>query len=291
MRRGDAGKRRPPRRRKRFGQHFLAPAWAQKVVQAIAPAPGDVFLEIGAGHGALTLPLAASGCPILAVEIDRDLVRSLAPRVPPHVTLLSGDFLEMDVLPFLTGLEPQQPAQAVDVPRPPRRFRVVGNLPYNRSSPILFRLLELQRRDRLFTDATLMLQREVGDRLAARPGTKAYGALTVFVQQAARASTLLKLPPGAFKPAPRVTSSLVRLTFGEPAARVADEAAFERLVLALFSQRRKTLANALRRYDPTAPAVLALSGLDGRRRPETLQVTEIARLAELFAAVRRAPVL
>jgi 16S rRNA (adenine1518-N6/adenine1519-N6)-dimethyltransferase len=283
--------RRPPRRRKRFGQHFLAPAWAHKVVEAIAPAPGDVFLEIGAGQGALTLPLAATGCPVLAVEIDRDLIRALAPRVPPQVTLVSGNFLEMDVLPFLTGLEPQRPAHAAELPRPPRRFRLVGNLPYNLSSPILFRLTEMQRRDRLFADATIMLQREVADRLTARPGTKAYGALTILMQQSAQAAILLNLPPGAFKPAPKVRSSLVRLTFGEPAARVADEAAFERLVLALFSQRRKTLANALKRYDPTAPAVLALAGLDGRRRPETLQVIEIARLAELFATVRRPPVL
>jgi 16S rRNA (adenine1518-N6/adenine1519-N6)-dimethyltransferase len=283
--------RRGPRRRKRFGQHFLGAAWAQKVVEAIAPAPGDVFLEIGAGRGALTLPLAASGCPILAVEIDRDLVRAVAPRLPPHVTLLSGDFLHMDVLPFLTGLEPQRPPEAARELPVTRRFRVVGNLPYNLSSPILLRLVELQRRDRPFTDATLMLQREVGDRLAAHPGTKAYGALTVFMHQAARATTVLTLPPGAFTPRPRVRSSLVRLTFGEPAARVSDEAAFERLVRALFSARRKTLANALRQYDPTGPVVLALSGLDGRRRPETLQVTEMARLAELFAAARRPPVL
>jgi 16S rRNA (adenine1518-N6/adenine1519-N6)-dimethyltransferase len=99
------------RPRKRFGQHFLAPAWAEKVVAAISPCPGDVFLEIGPGTGALTLPLAATGAPVLAVEIDRDLVAALARRVPPNVTIMSGDILQTDVLPFLSGLEPQRPAQ------------------------------------------------------------------------------------------------------------------------------------------------------------------------------------
>src|SRR5689334_1102681 len=124
-----------PRPRKRFGQHFLAAEWAQKVVRAIDPQPGDIFLEIGPGTGALTLPLAAAGLPLLAVEIDRDLASSLAGRVPPNVTLMTADFMETDVVPFLTGLEPQRPATE----RPThegRRFRAVGNLPYNLSSPI-----------------------------------------------------------------------------------------------------------------------------------------------------------
>src|SRR6185312_15796927 len=127
------------RPRKRFAQHFLAPAWARRVVDAIERQPGDVFLEIGPGKGALTLPLAATGSPILAVEIDRDLVAALAPRVPPNVTLASGDALTMDVIPFLTGLEPQRPADRPSGPGPARRFRIVGNLPYNLTTPILFR--------------------------------------------------------------------------------------------------------------------------------------------------------
>ncbi len=112
-------------------------------------------------------------------------------------------------------------------------------------------------------------------------------SLSVFVQLHTRTTRLLDLPPGAFRPPPKVRSSLVRMEFGPPTARVVDDRAFERLVKALFSQRRKTLANALKRFDPTGGAVLAISGLDGRRRPETLQVTEIARLAELFASVKR----
>lgn len=277
------------RPRKRFGQHFLAPAWARKVLDAIDVQPGDVFLEIGPGTGALTLPLADTGAPVLAIEIDRDLAGALAERVPPHVTILCADVLETDPVAYLSGLSPQAP------PTPgvaaPRRFRVVGNLPYNVATPILLRLVDLARRHRFFTDATVMVQRELADRLMARAGSKDYGALTIAVAVHTRLCRLLNLPPGAFTPRPRVRSSVIRLEFTPPSVRIVDEDLFERLVKALFSQRRKTLANALKRFDPTAPAVLALSGLDGRRRPETLQVTEIARLVELFASVRRPPML
>jgi len=277
--------------RKRFSQHFLAAPWAQKVVTAIQPAPGDVFVEIGPGTGALTLPLGATGAPILAVEIDRDLSRQLAAVVPSHVTVFTGDFLNVDVLPLLSGLQPQRPADSTDHSAAPRRFRLVGNLPYHLSSPMIAHLVRLHRQTGMFADATLMLQREVADRLVARPGTRDYGSLSVLVQMHTQSARLLDLPPGAFTPPPKVRSSLIRLVFGPPAAKVPDEVEFERLVKALFSQRRKTLLNALKRFDPAGAAVLAVSGLDGRRRPETLQVTEIAGLAQLFASVRRGAVL
>jgi 16S rRNA (adenine1518-N6/adenine1519-N6)-dimethyltransferase len=167
----------------------------------------------------------------------------------------------------------------------------VGNLPYNISSPILFRLLELQRRHAAFADATVMVQREVADRLVAKPGTKDYGVLTVMLGLHTRIVRLLDLPPGAFRPAPKVRSTVVQLTFGPPAVRVPDEALFERMVKAMFGQRRKTVSNALKAFDATAPAVVALSGIDGRRRPETLDLAEMARLADLFASVRRPAVL
>jgi 16S rRNA (adenine1518-N6/adenine1519-N6)-dimethyltransferase len=285
--------RRPGRHvpRKRFSQHFLAPTWAQKVAAAVQPAAGDVFVEIGPGTGALTLPLAATGAPILAVEIDRDLSRDLAGRVPSNVTVYSGDFLHVDVLPLLSGLQPQRPADASHQAHVPRRFRIVGNLPYHLSSPMIAYLIRLHRQTGMFADATLMLQREVADRLVARPATHDYGSLSVLVQMHTQCTRLLELPPGAFTPPPNVRSSLIRLEFRPPVARVSDEPGFERLVKALFSQRRKTLLNALKRFDQTGAAVLAISGLDGRRRPETLQVTEIAGLAELFASVRRGAVL
>ena len=279
------------RPRKRFGQHFLAPSWAEKVVAAISPAPGDVFLEVGPGTGVLTLPIAASGAPVLAVEIDRDLVASLAGRVPANVTIMSGDILQTDVLPFLSGLQPQRPAGWTGAAQPNRRFRVVGNLPYNISSPLLFRLLEIHRRHQFFSDATLMLQREVADRLVARPSTKDYGVLTVLISMHARVERLLDLPPGAFKPPPRVHSTVVRLTFGPAAARVSDEGMFDRVVRTMFTQRRKTLANALKALAPFAAEALAAAGIDPRRRPETLQLSEIARLADVLAVRARPPVL
>lgn len=277
--------------RKRFGQHFLTPDWARKVVRAIEVAPGDIFLEVGPGTGALTLPLAESGAPILAVEIDRDLVAALAPRVPPNVTVMTGDVLTSDVLAFLGGLEPQRPLQPGAAPAARRRFRVVGNLPYNITSPILTRLLEWHRRHGVFADATVMVQREVADRMVAKPGTKDYGVMAVTLGLHTRVERVLDLPPGAFKPPPKVRSSVVRITFVPPSVKVLDEALFERMVRAMFGQRRKTLSNALKSFDPTAPAVLALSGIDGKRRPETLQLTEIARLAELFSSVRQPRVL
>jgi 16S rRNA (adenine1518-N6/adenine1519-N6)-dimethyltransferase len=286
-----AGTQRRPPRRKRFGQHFLSTAWAERVVEAIAPRPGDVFLEIGSGTGALTLPLASHHVPILAVDIDRDLVAGLIERMPPHVTVMTADILHADVIPFLTGLEPQRPPGDDRPGTPPRRYRIAGNLPYYISSPILFKLIELHRRHALFADATVMVQREVADRMVARPGIKDYGVLTVMLGVHTRITRLLDLPAGAFKPPPQVRSTLVRVEFGEPAVRIRDEALFERMVKALFAQRRKTLGNALKAFHPTGRAVLALAGIDGSRRPETLEVSELAKLAELVAAVREGPML
>jgi 16S rRNA (adenine1518-N6/adenine1519-N6)-dimethyltransferase len=286
--RGSAPSHRP---RRRFGQHFLATAWAGKLVAAIGPEPGDVFVEIGPGTGALTFPLAATGVPILAVEVDRDLAASLASRVPSHVTIVTGDFLTTDLASLLGGLAPQRPPDALRAAPGARRFRLAGNLPFNLSSPMLDRIIQWQRRGQLFSDATVMLQREVADRLVARAGTKAYGALTVLVRRHATVERVLELPPGAFSPRPKVSSTVVRLRFGSPPGPALDEVAFERLVKALFSQRRKTLSNALKRFDPRGPAVLAQSGFDPLRRPETLQVPEIERLAELFASSERPPVV
>ena len=279
--------RRPHRPRKRFGQHFLQDHWAQKVANAIAAAPGDVFLEIGPGPGALTFPLARSGAPILAVEIDRDLVADLARRVPPNVTVISGDVLKTDVVPFLTGLASSAGASQAGA----RRYRVVGNLPYNLSTPILFRLIELQQQHNLFADATIMLQREVADRLVAAPGRKAYGVLTILLRLHASCTKVLDLPPGAFRPAPKVNSAVVRLTFGPPPVRVTDPSLFESVVKGIFSQRRKTLSNSLKGLVRSPEAVLEAAGIQPRRRPETLDLVELARLTDAVAIARRGPVL
>jgi len=279
-----------PRARRRFGQHFLADTWARRIVAELKVEPGDVFLEIGPGTGALTLPLATTGAPILAIEIDRDLVAALAPRLPGHVTLIAGDVLTTDVLGFLAGLAPQSPPS--DTPAQARRLRIVANLPYNVAAPILFKMLEWHHRDRAFADATIMVQHEVADRIVARPGRKDYGPLSVFVQLDTRPRRLLNLPPGAFVPPPKVRSTVLRLEFGPRAALVPDDNLFRRLVKALFSARRKTLRNALRQFDPVrGPAVLAAAGIEPSRRPETLTVADLADLSARLAAAKRQPVL
>ena len=224
--------------RKRFGQHFLEPAWVTKVVDAIAPSNDDTFLEIGPGRGALTNALASRARRIVGVEIDRDLARELPARVPSNVTVVTGDFLDIDLDAVLR-----------DAPIP---LRVAGNLPYNVSSPILFRLLGAADEGRRFRDATLMLQKEVADRLVAKPGTSGYGVLAIQVGLLADVTRLLNLPPGAFRPAPKVTSALVGIRFRPAHADVGNRATFEHLVRAVFLQRRKTLLNALR---PTAASL------------------------------------
>jgi len=254
--------------RKRFGQHFLAPAWADKVVAAIGPRRDERFLEIGPGPGVLTSRLAARSAHVTAIEIDRDLAADLRREMPANVAIVEGDFLDFDLGPFLSG----------------GPLRVAGNLPYNISSPILFTLLSAARHSPHLVDATVMLQREVADRLAARPGTRDYGVLTIFASAQAEVTRLLTLPPGAFRPAPKVHSAVVRLTFKPSVVPAELEDTFGRMVRSMFQQRRKTLGNALKPFADTvgigAAAALTSAGIDPVRRPETLTMAELLRLAQ-----------
>jgi len=240
-------------------------------VDAIAPAPADRFLEIGPGPGVLTARLAARAAKVIAVEIDRDLAAALAPTVPSNVEIVAGDILDVDLSPVLSV----------------GAIRVAGNLPYNISSPILFKLLRMARESTNLTDATVMLQREVADRLVASPGTKDYGVLTIFTALQATVERLLTLPPGAFRPAPRVHSAVVRLTFKPSALLAGAERHFERMVRIIFMQRRKTLLNALRPYAESirrdAASALSAASIDATRRPETLDLPELFRLADVFS--------
>ena len=276
------------RARKRFGQHFLEPVWVRKLIEIIRPAATDSFLEIGPGRGALTLALAATGARVIAVEIDRDLAAELTQTAPPAVQVITADFLAVDVLRLL-------PPVPTTSPGPPFPVRVVGNLPYNISSPILFRLLNLQRELTLFADATLMLQREVADRLVSAPGSRDYGPLAIVTQLYAETRRVLDLPPGAFRPLPRVRSSVIRLVFRPPRVHLTDPDLFEAMVRSLFSRRRKTVLNALKPFAGSRPRsaaeALALTDLDPGRRPETLQLAELARLAETFVSATRGAVL
>jgi 16S rRNA (adenine1518-N6/adenine1519-N6)-dimethyltransferase len=259
----------PTRAKKRFGQHFLESAWVNKLINAVAPSADDTFLEIGPGRGALTKVLADRVRRIVAVEIDRDLAAALPDSVPDHVRIVEGDFLNVDLDRVLAG---------EDVP-----LRVIGNLPYNVASPILFALLDAADEGRRFSDATLMLQKEVADRLVATPGTSDYGALAIQVSLMADAERILTLPPGAFRPPPKVTSAVVRLRFRSPAADVGSRATFERVVRGVFLQRRKTLLNALKpvadSFNRSAAEVIERAGVDPSKRPETLTLEEMARLS------------
>jgi 16S rRNA (adenine1518-N6/adenine1519-N6)-dimethyltransferase len=301
--------------RKRFGQHFLEPAWVPKLMQAIAPRSDDTFIEIGPGRGALTRPLSATAHRVVGFEIDRDLVRLLRSARMPHVTIVEGDFLDITSEKLADATEQREPRAAEQ-----RGLRVIGNLPYNVASPILFKLIELYRAGAPLEDATLMLQREVADRLLARPGTRDYGVLTVLVRHTAAVDRLLSLPPGAFRPVPKVESAVVHLRFHSDDPPVKSRKTFEAVVRAVFTRRRKTLANALLAFPALDPSttlgaspsttlgaspsttlgaspsttlgasrraideVLKASRIDGSRRPETLDIPEFAALADTLAS-------
>jgi 16S rRNA (adenine1518-N6/adenine1519-N6)-dimethyltransferase len=260
--------------KKHYGQHFLEPAWAEKVVAAIEPDPRDLFVEIGPGPGALTLRLAPRVERVIAVEVDGEMVRALAPKLPPNVDLVHADFLDFDIA--AVAAEP---------------LRVAGNLPYNVSSPILFRLIDAHRAGGRLSDATVMVQHEVAERIEAPPGSRTYGVLSILVQVYADVRRLLTLPPGAFRPMPQVRSAVLRLTFRPPAVDVPDAGMFEAMVRSMFLQRRKTLANALRAFaavrGTSAPEALAAAAIDPKRRPETLHLAELASLARVFASPPR----
>ncbi|MBI3261577.1 MAG: ribosomal RNA small subunit methyltransferase A [Acidobacteria bacterium] len=277
--------RRPPTpfSRRRFGQHFLEPAWVEKLIRAIAPRPDQTFVEVGPGRGALTRGLTAHARHVLAFEIDHHLAAQLRASAPSTLTVIHGDFLAVTA--------DRLRAELVHTGHVPATLRVAGNLPYNVASPILFKLLELFAAGLPLSDAIVMLQREVADRLLAAAGTHDYGVLSVLIRHRADVERVLTLPPGAFRPPPRVRSAVVRLRFraAEPAVR--DPRGFAEMVQAIFTRRRKKLANALLAYPAAARLgsgeALALAGIDGRRRPETLEVAELARLSDVLATHSR----
>jgi 16S rRNA (adenine1518-N6/adenine1519-N6)-dimethyltransferase len=249
--------------RKRFGQNFLvSPGIIRKIVDAIAPRHDDVMVEIGPGLGALTEPLLARLDHLHVVEIDRDLIAHLRQRFSPErLSIHEGDALEFDFAAIGTGL------------------RIVGNLPYNISTPLLFHLATFADDVR---DMHFMLQREVVARMVAEPGGSDYGRLSVMLQYRFDMERLFLVPPGAFNPAPKVDSAIVRLlprTVMELDAR--DEAFFARLVLAAFGQRRKMLRNTLRGF--ATEEQLTAVGIAPTVRAEDLAVADYVRLANALA--------
>ncbi len=249
------------RPRKRFGQHFLADrTFIERIVGAVAPAATDHVLEIGPGRGAITRPLLATGCRLTVVELDRDLAARLRTRSEkePRLTVIEDDALRVD----LTALAGDQPV------------RLVGNLPYNVSTPLIFHFLQHLP---AVVDQHFMLQKEVIDRMAADPGSKAYGRLSIAVQVCCRVTPLFDVPPTAFDPPPRVWSSVARLEAVDDHRLSANETAVLDLLLKqAFSQRRKTLRNGLKKLLPEA-ALLAAE-IDPALRPENVPVEGYVRL-------------
>jgi 16S rRNA (adenine1518-N6/adenine1519-N6)-dimethyltransferase len=253
--------------RKRFGQHFLHDsAIIARIIAAVAPQPDDHLVEIGPGLGALTLPLLKHVADLDAIEIDRDAIRELGTKASGFGKL---HIHEGDVLKFAIG------ALRTDA----RPLRLVGNLPYNISTPLLFHLIAQREHIR---DMHFMLQKEVVDRMAAAPDSSAYGRLTVMLAPWVKVESLFDIGPGAFRPPPRVVSSVVRLTPHASAPFViADQEIFARVVAAAFAQRRKTLRNALKLLLPEAAIVRA--GIDPNARGETLSPASFAALAAQYA--------
>ncbi|MBI4726638.1 ribosomal RNA small subunit methyltransferase A [candidate division TA06 bacterium] len=258
---------------KKYGQHFLiSPEAVQKIVSAVALNPTDAVLEIGPGRGVLTGLLAGQAASVLAVEVDSRLAEELKKEYSfcKNLVILNKDFLKLDLLQVLDhhGI---------------KKLKVVANLPYYIATPILERLFAV--RDRIKT-IVVMVQREMAQRMAAQPGTD-YGSFSVFVQYYARVEKLFDVPPGAFFPPPKVTSTVIRLTAREkPPVQIKDEEVFFKFVQKTFSQRRKMLRAVFRQafnLDEAGLALLAAkSGIDLSRRPQTLSLPEFARLYECF---------
>ena len=254
------------RPRKRFGQNFLHDQQViDRIIACIAPKPSDLLLEIGPGGAALTKPLIASGAELHVLEIDRNLVTRLTEKFAgiSNITVHSCDALRADFSEITNN----------------RPFRLIGNLPYNISTPLIFHLLDWHR---LVIDMHFMLQKEVVDRMASAPGSKTYGRLSVMTQFRCNVTPLFDVQPESFAPAPKVTSSIVRLQpLQAPPFDVGADRCLQQVVATAFSQRRKTLRNSLRNL-LSAEQILA-TGIDPGQRPEQLSLSQFAALARALS--------
>ncbi len=248
--------------RKRFGQNFLHDQQViSRIIACISPQPTDLMIEIGPGQAALTRPLLESGAELHLIEIDRDLVTKLQQQFSavPNITIHANDALKVN-LPEITAN---------------RAFRLIGNLPYNISTPLIFHVLKWHEK---VIDMHFMLQKEVVDRMAAKPGNRTYGRLSVMTQFRCCVTPLFDVLPESFSPKPRVCSSIVRLQpWSSPPADPGCYENLERVVAAAFSQRRKTLRNSLKHY--FTPEQILNIGVDPGQRAEQLDLSQFAQLA------------
>ncbi|WP_026377517.1 16S rRNA (adenine(1518)-N(6)/adenine(1519)-N(6))-dimethyltransferase RsmA [Aestuariibacter salexigens] len=256
--------------RKRFGQNFLHdPYVIDQIVQAIGPAAGQHLIEIGPGLGALTEPVCELVDSLTVVELDRDLAHRLRhhPFISAKLTVIEKDAMKFDFASLCDG---------------DSKLRIFGNLPYNISTPLMFHLFSFSEH---IQDMHFMLQKEVVDRLAATPGHKNFGRLSVMAQYYCSVIPVLAVPPGAFKPAPKVDSAVVRLVpHQKPIVQVDDISMLNKVCTSAFNQRRKTLRNSLK--DILSAEQIDALGIDPQRRAETLSLEQFAALAN---AVSNAP--
>ena len=260
--------------KKHLGQNFLHERTIiDKIVQAVNPKPGDKLVEIGPGQGAITFPLLDRHGELTVIEFDRDLIFPLTEAARAHgtLTVIHRDVLKVD----FGALAADDGHGSDNAPAASKQIRLVGNLPYNLSSPILFHALE--HADAI-SDMTFMLQKEVVERMASGPGSKVYGRLSVMLQAYCTVTPLFTVPPDAFRPAPKVDSAVVRLVPHAPdTIGIDDRAQFERVVRDAFGQRRKTLRNALSQVCDSA--AIEAAGIRPESRAEQLDVADFIRLS------------
>lgn len=271
--------------RKKLGQHFLCdPLILRRIVDTAGVSEDDIVVEIGPGHGDLTRILSQAAGRVIAIELDRQLFERLCDEFSPsrhssdpdeentykerlgNVDLVHGDALDY---PY-QGLDP---------------FKVVANIPYYITTPLIFRILKARPN---LLSMTLTVQKEVGARIVAPPGTKTYGVLSIMVQYYAHAAMKFVIPASAFRPVPKVDSALIHIVMRtDPAVNVADERLFFSLVKVSFSQRRKTIANSLKSLHPHMREILAEAAIDPMRRPETLSMGEFATITAVMISGKK----
>lgn len=251
--------------RKRFGQNFLHdPSIINGILSAVRAKPGQSIIEIGPGQGAITEGLVETGADVTAIEIDKDLIRYLTVAFvsKDNFKIIDSDALKIDFSELVNGNEP---------------LRVVGNLPYNISTPLLFHLLKYKQH---INDMYFMLQKEVVDRMAAEPNSKAYGKLSIMCQYHCDVGKIIDVPPGCFNPPPKVQSAVVKLRVRQsPSVKAHCEKRLSEIVSAAFQQRRKTLSNALKNVLPLE--AIEACGINPKCRPDNLSVEDYVRLANV----------
>lgn len=251
--------------KKRLGQNFLYdPSILKRIMQVARLSPEDTVVEIGPGHGRLTALLAGQVKKVIAIELDRELYERLVDELSRYknIELMHGDALKYQY-------------ETLD------EFKVVANIPYYITTPIIFKLLEYRDRVR---SITITLQKEVAARIVARPGGKEYGVLSIMIKYYGKSELEFIVPKGAFRPVPKVDSAVVHIgLYEKPLVSVKDEGLFFRVIKAAFSQRRKILANALKPISHDIKEKLLLAGIEPVRRAETLSIEEFARLSEILA--------